>query len=111
MADGDDRPLGMGHRGVLGGYAEGERVFAPPQGTFDVDWVTGLAVREHPALVPAEIRAVVQAGWDALCGGVAADGFALGAALARDRPDLPVALVAELATLVVEAAVAYDALP
>ncbi len=31
-------------------YGEGERVFAPPSGTFDVDWVASAACALEPSL-------------------------------------------------------------
>lgn len=33
-------------------YVEGERVFAPPAGTFDADWVAAAARQRDPGLPP-----------------------------------------------------------
>lgn len=42
------------HWGGTGDYVEGERVFAPPRGSFDPDWVAGLVLdRVGPAAATA----------------------------------------------------------
>ncbi|RKS80265.1 hypothetical protein CLV35_0690 [Motilibacter peucedani] len=54
--------------GRLGdGYVEGERVFAPPQGSFDADWVASLAAEQlaRPVARPAVLAAVADA-WAAI---------------------------------------------
>ena len=33
-------------------YAEGERVFGPPSGTYDADWVAAAACQQDPGLPP-----------------------------------------------------------
>ncbi|WP_432572012.1 hypothetical protein [Kineococcus sp. SYSU DK005] len=35
------------HWGGSGRYVEGERVFAPPSGVFDADWVAGIVLDRH----------------------------------------------------------------
>lgn len=36
------------HWGGQGHYVEGERVFAPPHGAFDPDWVAGIVLDRDP---------------------------------------------------------------
>lgn len=42
----------MRHWGGSGDYVEGERVFAPPLGSFDPDWVAGLVLDRTTTSVP-----------------------------------------------------------
>ncbi|WP_432542638.1 hypothetical protein [Kineococcus sp. SYSU DK002] len=42
----------MRHWGGSGDYVEGERVFAPPAGSFDPDWVAGLVLDRTSTPVP-----------------------------------------------------------
>ena len=37
------------HTGGHGHYVEGERVFAPPSGYFDPDWVAGIVLDRDPS--------------------------------------------------------------
>ncbi|GAA0317631.1 hypothetical protein [Kineococcus aurantiacus] len=56
----------MTHWGGSGDYVEGERVFAPPLGSLDPDWVAGLVLdRLGPAAaVPRQVLAdAAQADW------------------------------------------------
>ena len=56
--------------GGTGPYVEGERVFAPPQGSFDVDWVTSLAAERLDSSVQREtVIAAVRTAWASLAGG------------------------------------------
>ena len=61
------RAGGSGHVGGSGRYVEGERVFAPPTGVFDADWVAGIVVDRHgPAFADrVELARAAQLAWDA----------------------------------------------
>lgn len=102
-------PLGMGHRGVADGYGEGERVFAPPQGTFDPAWVARLLVEADPALDPAEALDRVTRAWALLVAGTPPSRLHLGADLAGQG--LGASEADAVARVVLAAAEAYDALP
>ena len=45
--------------GTPSDWVSGERVFAPPTGTFDVDWLVPAVVEAVPGTVPAEARAAL----------------------------------------------------
>jgi hypothetical protein len=49
-----------------GDYACRERVFAPPAGTFDADWVTPAVLEAHPDASHAQARAAVVRAWTAV---------------------------------------------
>jgi hypothetical protein len=62
------------HWGGSGDYVEGERVFAPPQGSFDPDWVAGLVLDRvgSAVTVPRRVLAdAAQADWGRRSRGVA----------------------------------------
>lgn len=66
----------MRHWGGSGDYVEGERVFAPPAGSFDPDWVAGLVLDRAgaAATVPRPVLAdAAQADWTRRGGGAAED--------------------------------------
>ncbi len=55
-----------------GDYACGERVFAPPTGTLDVDWLVPAVAEAHPGTAHAVLRAATVRVWEhvrALAGG------------------------------------------
>ena len=66
---------GVTQRGGSGDYVEGERVFAPPRGSFDPDWVAGL-VLDRSAAAPAVSRSALagaaHADWTRRTGGATA---------------------------------------
>ena len=66
------------HWGGTGAYVEGERVFAPPQGAFDPDWVAALAADRLGRPVPHEaLLGAVHDAWTGLRAGTLAPGDAL----------------------------------
>ncbi|MFB9378020.1 hypothetical protein ACFFKU_09830 [Kineococcus gynurae] len=77
----------MKHWGGTGRYVEGERVFAPPAGSFDADWVAGIVQDRHGVVAGdrGPLAAAAQAAWDARCAGEPC--AALRAAAARHVPD------------------------
>ena len=44
-------------------YGEGERVFGPPQGSYDADWVAAAARSKDPGLPEETARALAAAAW------------------------------------------------
>ncbi len=89
-------------------YVSGERVFGPPVGTFDVDWVAREVERSTPASFAQAHRAVVAAWSKARADGVL-DGPVLSAAAgaAGAPPDVAEAI----ASYVVAYCHAYDVDP
>ncbi len=49
-----------------GAYGEGERVFGPPQGSYDADWVANSARTADPGLPELLARELATAAWDHL---------------------------------------------
>ncbi len=49
--------------GTPSDWVSGERVFAPPTGTFDVDWLVPAVVEAVPGCAPAEARAALLEAW------------------------------------------------
>ena len=47
-------------------YGEGERVFGPPQGSYDADWVASSARSKDPGLPEATARELAGRAWDHL---------------------------------------------
>jgi len=52
--------------GGAGGYVEGERVFGPPQGSYDADWVAASARTADPGLPEETARLLARQAWDHL---------------------------------------------
>jgi hypothetical protein len=44
-------------------YVEGERVFAPPNGSFDADWVAAAARQQDPGLPPETAALLANQAW------------------------------------------------
>ncbi|NAZ84031.1 hypothetical protein GTR02_19670 [Kineococcus sp. R8] len=81
----------MVHVGGSGRYVEGERVFAPPSGVFDADWVAGIVVDREGARSGdrVELARAAQLAWDAR--GRGADGAGELAAVRAGGFDEPTA--------------------
>lgn len=47
-------------------YAEGERVFGPPPGTYDADWVSAAARQQDPGLPPETATMLAGRAWEHL---------------------------------------------
>jgi hypothetical protein len=47
-------------------YGEGERVFGPPQGSYDADWVASAARQKDPGLPEETARELAVYAWDHL---------------------------------------------
>ncbi len=57
-------------------WVEGERVFGPPTGTFDADWVAGAACALEPRLTHADAHVLAVTAWQAWRAGAAPDALA-----------------------------------
>ena len=83
------------------GYVEGERVFGPPSGAFDVDWVASAAQSVDASLEHGRAQELADGAWRLLRSGTPAD--ALAPALARrygdDGADAVAAVSREYCTL------------
>ncbi len=44
-------------------WVSGERVFAPPDGVLDVDWLVPAVLEGVPGVTPADARAATAAAW------------------------------------------------
>ena len=44
-------------------WVSGERVFAPPNGVLDVDWLVPAVLDGLPDVPPADARAAIEAAW------------------------------------------------
>ena len=52
--------------GGSGGYVEGERVFGPPQGSYDADWVASSARTADPGLPQETAGQLARQAWEHL---------------------------------------------
>ena len=50
----------------MSSYGEGERVFGPPQGSYDADWVAASARAQDPGLPEETARELAVYAWDHL---------------------------------------------
>ena len=92
---------------VTDSYGEGERVFGPPSGTYDADWVAGAARRADPGL-PIE-TALLLAGqaWDALRSGTEPDAPAVARVLLAGNGHAGATACNVVATAAVDFVAAY----
>jgi len=51
---------------VMSTYGEGERVFGPPQGSYDADWVAAAARSQDPGLPEELARELAEYAWEHL---------------------------------------------
>lgn len=49
--------------GTPSDWVSGERVFAPPSGTLDVDWLVPAVVEAVPGMSAAQARAALERAW------------------------------------------------
>ncbi len=87
-------------------YGEGERVFGPPAGSFDADWVANAARSQDPGLPPETASLLAGQAWPLLREAGELDAPALARALLADNPDVgasPCAVVAAAAVAFCEA--------
>lgn len=83
-----------------GSYDEGERVFGPPQGTYDADWVAATARTADPGLPEETARELAIYAWEHLRAVGELDAPEVARRLMADHPDAgatPAAVVAKAA--------------
>ena len=78
-----------GGAGTPSDWVSGERVFAPPRGTVDVDWLVPAVLELAPGTSPAQARAALEQAWLRRRGGAGAQVVA--------APELIIAVEAVLA--------------
>lgn len=86
--------------GPPSGYGEGERVFGPPQGTYDADWVAAQARSADPGLPEETARELAVYAWDHLRAVGALDAPEVARRLLADHPQAgatPASVVAKAA--------------
>ena len=54
-------------------WVSGERVFAPPNGVLDVDWLVPAVLEALPGVAPADARAAIASAWTSHSSGQAPD--------------------------------------
>lgn len=92
-------------------YVEGERVFGPPAGTYDADWVASAARQRDPGL-PAETASLLaRAAWPALRELGELDAPALARALLAGNPDVGATPCNAVATAAVDFCTSYGVAP
>lgn len=82
------------------GYGEGERVFGPPVGTYDADWVAAAARAQDPGLPEAMARELAVYAWEHLRAVGELDAPEVARRLLVDHPEAgasPAAVVAKAA--------------
>ena len=81
-------------------YGEGERVFGPPQGSYDADWVAAAARSKDPRLPEQTARELAVFAWDHLRAVGELDAPEVARRLLADHPTAgasPAAVVAKAA--------------
>ena len=81
-------------------YGEGERVFGPPQGSYDADWVAAQARSKDPGLPEGLARELAVYAWDHLRAVGELDAPEVARRLMADHPNAgasPAAVVAKAA--------------
>jgi hypothetical protein len=97
--------------GVPGGYGEGERVFGPPQGSYDADWVAAAARRADPGLPEETGRELAVYAWEHLRAMGEPDAPELARRLLADHPVAGATAANVVAKAAVDFCQAYDVTP
>ncbi len=95
----------------MSSYSEGERVFGPPNGTFDPDWVASAAAQRDPGLPPETAALLAGQAWEALRAAGALDAPAVARALLARNPDVGATPCNVVATAAVEFCESYGVTP
>lgn len=88
-------------------YGEGERVFGPPQGSYDADWVAATARSKDPGLPEATARELAVHAWDHLRAIGELDAPEVARRLLADHRDAGATAAAVVARAAVEFCEAY----
>jgi hypothetical protein len=92
-------------------YGEGERVFGPPQGTYDADWVAATARSKDPGLPEAMARELAGSAWEHLRAVGELDAPEVARRLMADDPSTGATPAAVVARAAVEFCQAYGVAP
>lgn len=92
-------------------YAEGERVFGPPAGSFDADWVAAAARQQDPGLPPETAGLLAGQAWAELSRLGDLDAPALARALMAANPGVGATPCNVVATASVSFCELYDVHP
>jgi len=88
-------------------YGEGERVFGPPQGSYDADWVAAAARSKDPGLPEHTARELSTYAWDHLRAIRELDAPEVARRLMADHPGVGATPAAVVARAAVEFCEAY----
>ena len=88
-------------------YGEGERVFGPPQGSYDADWVAASARGKDPGLPEQTARELAVYAWEHLRAIGELDAPEVARRLMADHPDAGATPAAVVARAAVEFCEAY----
>ncbi len=92
-------------------YGEGERVFGPPDGTYDADWVAATALQQDPGLPPETASLLAGRCWALLRAAGRLDAAELSRGLMADNPDVGATATNAVATAAVAFCEAYGVTP
>lgn len=92
----------------MAGYGEGERVFGPPQGSYDADWVAASARSADPGLPEETARELATYAWDHLRSMGEADSAELARRLLVDHREAGASASTVVAKAAVDFVAAYE---
>jgi hypothetical protein len=92
-------------------YGEGERVFGPPQGTYDADWVAAAARQSDPGLPAETARVLAVDAWRHLREAGPADPSEIARRLLSDHRDSGATAANVVAVAAVNYCASYDVDP
>lgn len=96
-------------------YGEGERVFGPPGGTYDADWVASAALQQDPGLPPETARMLAGQCWSLIRATPPTadrpDAAVLSRQLMADNPDVGATATNAVATAAVAFCETYGVTP
>ncbi len=90
------------------GYGEGERVFGPPNGTYDADWVASAARTKDPGLPEETARELAVYAWEHLRAVGELDAPEVARRLMADNPSAGATPANVVAMAAVEFCTSYD---
>ena len=93
------------------GYGEGERVFGPPQGSYDADWVAATARSQDPGLPEETARELAEYAWEHLRTIHQLDAPEVARRLLAEHPQAGASPAAVVAKAAVDFCIAYDVTP
>lgn len=92
-------------------YGEGERVFGPPKGSYDADWVASSAREADPGLPPETAVRLARQAWDHMCEADAADPAEIARRLMAGNPQAGATAANVVAVAAVQFCAVYEVDP